>query len=203
MHARTLILAFLVGAIVAGGLTWLIRRSGTEAAQVIADAPDSPRGADPAVNITPRTEPAPGPGTGTASNEDLVALEAANRRLEEEIARLEARVLELKPPPLDPNAFRFGLPAKTPAFDKADWPVLSDHAGKLSKLLLELKDVMGGGDAPPRKLLQDIGLANHPLALFAVAFGGDMEDVSANGAYTHPAVVSNMVRAALRGLVAT
>ena len=191
MNVRTLVVSFLVGAVVAGGAAWLLLRRGTDAG-VVADAPPAASGAaDPA----PDPEPAPAAGVST---EQLLALEAKNRELEGEAARLEARLTELEPPPLDPDAFRFGLPEKTPAFDKADWPTLCGHAAELSKLLAELRERIVTGQDVGAGFQQRIIKHNTPLALFAVAFGAEMEDATPNGAYTHPAVVANMIRAALQ-----
>ena len=194
MNVRTLLVSFLVGVVVAGGATWLVLRSQAGAgatgdatphdAVESAERPGAPASSSSAV-----------PGIST---EQLLALESENRELEGELSRLEARLVELKPPPLDPDAFRFGLAAKTPAFDKADWPVLVGHAAELSKLLAELREKIISGEDMGPGFQQRIVKHNTPLALFAVAFGAEMEDTTPNGAYTHPAVVSNMIRAALR-----
>lgn len=192
MPLRTLIVSFLLGAVVAGGVTWLVLtpRSADETAADATTAKDA--GAPAATDVGDVPTPEEGPGTA-----ELLALEAQNRDLEGEVERLEARLLELKPPPLDPDAFRFGLPEKTPAFDKADWHDLSGKAAKLTAILAELRERVVNGQEVDGAFQARIIQANQPLATFAGTFGAEMEDLTPNGAYTHPAVVANMIRAAL------
>lgn len=192
MNLRTLLVSFVVGAVVAGGATWLVLRRGAGDGAIDAPAPTAP-------DDTARRPATLQPGADVGvSTEDLLTLEAENRELEGEVARLEARLTELRPPPLDPDAFRFGLPEKTPAFDKADWPMLCGHAAELSTLLADLRERIVTGQDVGAGFQQKLMKHNTPLALFAVAFGAEMEDTTPNGAYTHPAVVANMIRAALQ-----
>ena len=179
MNLRTLLVSFVVGAVVAGGVTWLVLRRGGGDGETHA----APSATDDAARRPATLQPGADVGVST---EELLALESENRELEGEVARLEARLLELKPPPLDPDAFRFGLAAKTPAFDKADWPVLVGHAAELTKLLAELRERILDGRDVDAGFQQRLVKHNTPLALFAVAFGAEMEDTTPNGAYTHP-----------------
>ncbi len=168
-----------------------------EAAGKDGEAPDA---SDPA------SEPASLEGAPVAK-ERYDELQARVRTLEKEKTDLQAKVEKLgadleaaQTKPLDPQAFRFGVPKSAPAFDKADWTELADHVVKLRKVLGDLPAQVEseGKDfhltpATAHALQQH----NTPLAMFAVGFGNDVSDATPNGAYTHPAVLANLIRAEL------
>lgn len=191
MNFTNLLLSFLLGALIVGGVTWLALRGGEP--EVVAGRASATGEAvtDPASEATAPDAP--------DAVDRFFGLTAENRDLEKDVKRLQARLVELNPPPFDPAAFRFGLPEKADAFDQAKWPELSGHMTALGKVLAPLRESLAAGRQPSGKELADIVKHNTPLEEFAVRFGGDLDDSTPNNSYTHPAVVANLVRASLMG----
>jgi RNA polymerase sigma-70 factor (ECF subfamily) len=142
----------------------------------------------------------------------LEASEASRReaQLQEEVRTLRAQVADLTNEkealakaqaqanaPLDPKALRFGLGGPTPNFDKADWADLSSHMTEMTKMMPKLREQLARGESPGAELGQAIGEHNMPLAMFAMATAGELNGSGPNGAYTHPAVLANLMRSAL------
>lgn len=204
MNTRNLIVAFLLGALVAGGAVWMGIRYTRAAAAVdpipraggdVASAADEglPSGALPARRSADDPELVGAP-SAPARFEDL---QEENRELKGKVEELEAQIEVLRPKPRDPRAFRFGVPRQAQVFDKAEWPTLAGHMKELTATLAELKDTVTAGGQPSQAQIARIVKHNTPLATFAVGFGSDIGDGTANGAYTHPAVIANLMRAAL------
>lgn len=134
----------------------------------------------------------------------IAALEKARTALEQEKAALAGQVQDLKtliksltPEPLDPKALRFGLAATTPTFDKADWSALSGHVSEMARIMPRLRTSMQEGGQPSPEVIQALQEHNTPLAMFAVQAAAELKGTGPNGAYTHPAVIANLIRAAL------
>ncbi|MFV1960135.1 MAG: hypothetical protein ACC662_12070, partial [Planctomycetota bacterium] len=117
--------------------------------------------------------------------------------LEAEAPSLRLRADELRPKPTDPASFRFGVPEKAPSFDAADWKVLAIHVKALAALLQQIATDLEAGKQPTPAMGAKIQKENMPLALFAGSFGSDVGDATPNGAFTHPDVYANFVRALL------
>ncbi len=134
-----------------------------------------------------------------ASSEDFAAAEALNRELKAELAALRARP---RPQPEvivsdNPPTFSFGIPEDAPAFAGADWKKLGGHATRLTALLRELREALARGESPSSAATSSIQRENMPLALFTMQLAGDVEDMTPNGAFVHPAVTANLARGML------
>jgi hypothetical protein len=124
-----------------------------------------------------------------------------NRRLNEELVTLRSEMQGMvKPPVRVPHVFRFGITRKTPVFNKADWKVLGHHMTELARVIPDLAKAIGKGRRPSDKVMKLIGKHNSPLAMFAMAANEELGGAGPNGAYTHPAVMSNLIRSALLGV---
>ena len=164
-----------------------------------------------------RTEAPPPPGAGALPRfEEYVSEQAAsltggeravahlaevterNEVLKTKVAALGAEVAGLEPQAVkaDPQAFRFGVQSTAPNFDKADWPDLAGHLLELSKVLVDIRDEVLAGGQPSAKSMQGIQKHNTPLGLFALSIGPEMGQ-EPHIAYTHPAVIANLIRSAL------
>jgi hypothetical protein len=146
-------------------------------------------------------------GTG-APDPILEGAPGAEARFEEmkrENARLEAAVKELQAeldrrppaPERDPSAFRFGLGEKTPVFDQAEWGTLGGHLVELAKSLAGLRKEIDENGQPGPGTIAAIQKHNIPLATLAIGLAAEVGGAGPNGAYTHPAVIANLLRAAL------
>jgi len=123
--------------------------------------------------------------------------EATIADLKAKLEVAEAAMAEAKPPPADPRAFRFGLSEKTPTFDQADWASLAGHMTAMTAAIPGLMDVLASGKQPDAGSLAKIQEHNMPLAAFAIQAANELAGTGPNGAYTHPAVIANLMRAAL------
>ncbi len=185
-----LLIAFVLGALIAGTVVYVVRH------QAPVEEPTAPPASERVK--TPRRPP---PAAALVGSPEAVArlagIEAENARLQEEIDELEASI-EAAVAPKDPEAFRFGVPEDAPTFDKADWPALGSHMTKLSELMPGfMKTIAEGGDVAA--VIGPVQKHNMPLAQFAIALSRDLgESDMPNKAYTHPAVIANLMRAALQ-----
>ena len=98
---------------------------------------------------------------------------------------------------LAPLVFRFGLGDSTPVFDRADWPKLGGHLVELAKAITTLPDAIASGQGIDMATRQKLQQHNTPLAGFAVGAAQELGGTGPNGAFTHPAVMANLMRAAL------
>ncbi len=192
--------AFLVGAGLAGALTWQTVGRTTD------DPPAIQAGSLPG-GLGLGGADAHGRGEGSEGRpavlrgriptaEALSALEAENEAL-----RARARALEQErstlAPARNPHAFRFALPENAPTFDGAAWAELAGHVLAMKDLMAALKAAVEAGEKLPPPILRELRAHNTPLAHLAVRLGPELETDNPNQAYTHPAVVANLVRAAL------
>jgi hypothetical protein len=201
----------LACALMGAGLTFLFSRSRQEKA---GDMPGSPPVRVAASESPAEREEPTGKGKKKSPSKSSPAevkdppsppladrtarLEKENLELQARLRELQAKVDELTAPPVRaPEVFRFGLGEKTPAFDKADWKDLSTHMSELAKAMPKLADEITkthNVSDSTRRLLQKHNL---PLAKFAIEAAGEIEGTGPNGSYTHPAVIANLIRAAL------
>jgi hypothetical protein len=159
------------------------RHEGTDTAGHVAGHDAAPE---------PRMAGSPG------ASERLQELTKKNADLTAEVETLRAKVKEYEnPPPADPTSFRFGLAKTTPVFNKAAWPELAEHVRELTKTLAGLPETIARGEQPSAALLAAITKHNMPLAAFAIQLSTEVGGTGPNGAYTHPAVVANLIRASL------
>jgi hypothetical protein len=130
--------------------------------------------------------------------EEVAALKEENEALKKKVEELSEQVRKFTAPaPRSPEVFRFGLGETTPVFDKADWKTLSGHVRDLSAVMPALaKDISGGG-RPSDTTVRELQKHNMPLARFAIQAAAEVPGTGPNGSYTHPAVIANLVRAAL------
>ena len=199
MSLKNFALAFLLGALLAGGVAWLLAGPAALRGEPSPHSAGEGDETETARSKAIATRAPSGPtlvGSADAST-DFAALRSENVELRAEVAALEAKVEALRPKPRDPRAFRFGVPGQAPSFDRAEWKALAGHMEELTGHLAKLKDTVTSGKQPSAADVAAIRKSNAPLASFAVSFGADLEDLTANGAYTHPAVVANLIRAAL------
>ena len=214
MNARSFLLAFVLGAVLAGVPTWLVLRGKGGGAGSALDRPPA-AGPGSGLPVSATGDPAAGGApAGQVAGETLadavlrgapgaldrvLAIEAQNKDLAKEVGDLKAEIERLTPLPADPQAFRFGIPTTSPAFDQAKWGEMAEHTKALAGSMIELRDtIVSGGELSP-KLISDLQKHNMPLVAFAIAFSGEVDDPTVNGAYTHPAVLANLIRAALLG----
>ena len=149
--------------------------------------------------------PAPAPDDAAAatlrgrglSPERIAGLSAENARLLVDVERVREQLARFAPPPADPTAFRFGLPAETPTFDRADWTALAGHALALTALMGETQVEVTAGREPSADLVARIRAHNTPLAHFTLAVAAEVGASQPNAAWTQPSVLSSLVRAAL------
>ncbi len=144
----------------------------------------------------PRLEGSPTSKREAALTAELKTLREQLNALTAEKAALEKeRLAALQP--FDPKALRFGLVGPTPNFDKADWDQLAIHVSEMAKILPRLRDDLAAGKELGPDVAQAIGEHNTPLAIFAISTADELKGTGPNGAYTHPAVIANLMRAAL------
>jgi hypothetical protein len=206
MNGTRIVVLFLAGALLGGllgvfvlgpslrgdaGLDRAGHEDGASESRDPLDDPDRDRD-DPTLRGAP------------VASERFQELEQENEELRSERETLSAKVEELESKieastitPRDPQAFRFGVPGKAPTFDEADWTALADHMTELKETLSELPEFIRSGQAPSQAFQTRIQKHNMPLAMFAVGFGSDTKDSTPNGAFTHPAVIANLMRASL------
>lgn len=141
-------------------------------------------GQDPAVQVA-------------ALRQQLTAAKESLTAREKEVAELKTQVAAASHAPFDAKALRFGLTGATPTFDKADWAGLSGHVVELAKALGSLPKAMRDGGQPGPEIMAVVAEHNTPLAIFAVTASAELKGTGPNGAYTHPAVIANLIRAAL------
>ncbi|MHC5036494.1 MAG: hypothetical protein ACYTHM_04200 [Planctomycetota bacterium] len=122
-------------------------------------------------------------------------------RLKDEAKKLKARIAELEAltdgKPRAKEIYRFGLKDKTPFFDASDWPVLSKQLTTLKDSIRVLFDEFKKTGDVSSKTVMEVRKHNMPMATFAVGTSKDIEGVTANSAFTHPAVVANFIRSIL------
>ncbi|MFM8979658.1 MAG: hypothetical protein ACKOSS_04250 [Planctomycetia bacterium] len=198
---------------------WCGAVAGWVAARQVRDgqgSSDSPPAGAPATDEpapAPPTEPSASPAPRLASG----ARDAREAELEAEIQRLRTALAQAQPqapPPTGaqpagtqpgggaptaaaaPSPFRFGLAGETPRFDAADWGALAKGVRGLSDLTPRLLEGLASG-APDAVLMQEAGELNMPLATFAISTAKELGGTGPNGAFTHPAVLANLLRAAL------
>ncbi|MHC4778258.1 MAG: hypothetical protein ACYTFG_06775 [Planctomycetota bacterium] len=177
----------------------------TEEAAGTTPAPDAPpndlpaRGAerpDAPEEETGEREPIAPSGT-----KDSTALEKENAELKELVADLRKKLVNAPLiPARSPEVFRFGLSEKTPSFDKADWKDLSTHMVALAPIIKDIFEPISRGEQPSPSAIQKAQKHNMPLAVFAVKAAEEIEGTGPNGSFTHPAVVANLIRAALENV---
>lgn len=205
MASSTTSFTFVAVALGAGlGLGWL----GARTFDGGADAPAqrrAPVDGEPVPHVTPGSASGPTPALEASEVARLEArYQAQVKDLERKNAELSAALESQKqalaaatPPPLDAKALRFGLAGPTPVFDGADWAALAGHVSEMAKIMPQLSADLAAG----RELSPDIqqGLQEHntPLASFAVAASRELKGTGPNGAYTHPAVIANLIRSGL------
>lgn len=200
-HALPLLLALAAGA--AGG--WLVARSTST-----PPAPDDTRHAAPPAAPSPATAPAaPEASSPAAPRLGCAETSPPEAELKAELARLRAALaqaeherdaLKAASPAArearNPATFRFGLAGETPRFDAADWPALAKNVRGLSDLMPRMAEGLSKGE-PDTGLMQEAGELNMPLAAFAISTAKELGGTGPNGAFTHPAVLANLLRAAL------
>ncbi|MHC5011393.1 MAG: hypothetical protein ACYTG6_10640 [Planctomycetota bacterium] len=204
MKTSLFVITLLLGIAAGGGVGWVLwgadapgaaggtqRREGEEAQTPI-------RTESPGATVTAEDDETVELRGAPGASQRLEDLESENRELEAQVEALQARVEELAPAaPKDPEAFRFGLATSTPSFDGADWPNLAAHMRALADGMPDLRDEILAGQQPSAATIQKLQRHNTPLAAFAIAVSAEMEGTEPNDAYTHPAVIANLIRAAL------
>ncbi len=210
------VLAVLAGAALGAGVVLALKAGPSAGTPATLDATPGPASRPPALG---GASGGGGDGTGslppaTATHAPppewetrRAALEKENRALQEEVAALQARVeaAAAAPPPAAGPAgagagaktLRFGLPEKTPTFDAADWGKLAGHMLSMHKAIPGLVEEMSAGKDPSPATIAEIQKDNMPLAVFAIGASQELPGTGPNGAYTHPAVIANLVQAAL------
>jgi len=122
-------------------------------------------------------------------------LEEENRALKAETARLAAAPAAGPEP--RKKGYRFGLKAKTPVLDEADWPALATQFTDLRKALPPVIEEFCRTGTVSFKTQLEMGEKNQPLAIFTVKASGEAKGMAPNSTFTHPAVVASMIRALL------
>ncbi len=211
------VLAALAGAAVGAGAVLALKSGPAAGAPATLEAPPAPAPRPPGAGTATADGGAgtPAPGAATAAHPPppewetrRAALEKENRALLEEVTSLKARVEASATATTTPPAgraeggagaktLRFGLPETTPTFDKADWGGLAGHMMSMHKVIPGLMQEMASGKDPSPATIAAIQKDNMPLAIFAVGAAAELPGTGPNGAFTHPAVIANLVRAAL------
>lgn len=93
--------------------------------------------------------------------------------------------------------FRFGLKDKSPAFDNADWKKLGVSIKDMNELMPELMKSIAAGKQPNPALMTKLQKSNMVLAAFAIQSSSELDGTGPNGAFTHPAVMANLVHSLL------
>ncbi|MDF1661063.1 MAG: hypothetical protein P1V97_04795 [Planctomycetota bacterium] len=122
---------------------------------------------------------------------------AEKTQLDKEVLALKSAVKESVPEPAKNKLFRFGLKDKTPVFDKADWKQLGVSIKDMNKLMPELMKSIAKGEQPNPALMTKLQKSNMVLAAFAIQSASELEGTGPNGAFTHPAVMANLVHSLL------
>jgi hypothetical protein len=201
---RSPLLAGTFGLVLGTVLGWGLHRTG-----LLPDDDAASRAAPDETQPDPLRAPSDAPGAApTLEASEVARLEARwqarVKELEQQKAALAAEVETQKraaaaaaPAPLDPKALRFGLSGATPVFDGADWTELAGHMSELAKVLPKLRDDLAAGREMGPETQSAVQQHNTPLALFAVSASKELKGSGPNGAYTHPAVIANLIRAGL------
>jgi hypothetical protein len=92
----------------------------------------------------------------------------------------------------------FGKYAALEALRDADWKDIGGAAMRLNDLLLALVEKMGKGDSPSQAEMQEMQAENLKLLKLATGIMGRIPtQVTGNGEYTHPVVLSNILASML------
>ncbi len=154
--------------------------------------------APPPAHDTPRLEAPEGARREAALQAEVAALRGALEAAERERDALRAAATPSKAPS-GPASLRFGLTGPTPAFDAADWPTLGENARRLAPLMRQMMEGIAKGE-PDTPLIQQAGELNMPLAQLTMAAAKELGGTGPNGAFTHPAVLANLMRATLAAM---
>ena len=200
---RFVVLFVLLGATCGAGLAWALRpsaeaSSGDAVGRTAAPAtPEAGLRVDPAAAEAEAADEASLTG-GERAAAHLAEVTERNETLKASVTALQERVAALEPEAVeaDPRAYRFGVQTTAPNFDQADWKDLAGHLLELSKVLVDIRDEVLAGGQPSAKSMQGVQKHNTPLGLFALSIGEEM-GAEAHIAYTHPAVIANLIRSAL------
>jgi hypothetical protein len=205
MVSKGILLALLLGACCGLAVAWAMSGPADETATGIED-PEGQKAANPDLRRSPEPDPdavrnVPGEATLTGGSRAADRYGEAvqkNEALRARVKELEERVADLAPKAVDPQAFRFGLPEKVASFDSADWPTLADHMLELRDLITAVRDEFLRIGRPTAATMTRVQKHNMPLARFALALGPEIGEDNANSAYTHPAVIANLIRSSLQ-----
>ncbi len=198
------VLALVVGA--ASG--WFLKPAGEPAPDPVQDASD-----DPAPAPQPDT---PSPELGNEVTVLKAELEQVRKDLRDETARREGAEIEISKLRLKNDELRAaaerGTTPDTPTVAKGvrypydkykkplesiDWDVAGDAIGHIAPLLEELVKARAEGKPIPPSV-GNIQRYNGPLVTAALtAQQGGLSGTGANGAFTHPVMLANMIYAAL------
>lgn len=129
--------------------------------------------------------------------ERYASAQAANARLRAERDRLTAELGRLALQPLDPAVFTFGWPTDGEAFQHTNWLELAEHVRVMTGLLPEVRAAVASGGSVDPNVQRMLKSHNEALVVFAMTVASDLGTTHANLAYTHPAMLSNLVRALL------
>jgi len=218
--AKGVVLGLVAGAAVGGGAVWVLRTPATGGSLDGSSAGGGAMVSVPADELAALRAAAAGPATPTPTDPSTPPPPApdTDRALEEarrvqadqaaEVERLRAELAKLRTAPAsDPAAsaggttandrFRFGLAGKTPVFDGADWTELGGHLTALAEVIGELRTAISEGREMDMATRQKLMQHNSPLAAFALQATKELGGTGPNGAYTHPAVMAQLIRAAL------
>ncbi len=220
----TTVAAALVGVMIGATAVWLLLETSIEPGPVATtNAPDKPASQTP---TDPEPDPVLERALADAnaavnarreadrelakarSERDSAATEV--KQLKQEVERLKdeaAKAIETKPEPEQPEPPKpgsvpvaFGKWADLPAIRDANWDEIGGAAREMVPLLKELAEAMAEGKSPPPALMQKIGEHNRKLVNhYAKVMGSLPTHASANGEFTHPINLANMLAAQLKG----
>lgn len=96
-----------------------------------------------------------------------------------------------------PGTFRFGIKAKSPIFEKQNWAELGGHVAAMLQDIPAFAQGMVDTGKPDMEIMKRLAPHNQPLATLTMAAQGEIEGTGFNGPFTHPAVMANLLSAAL------
>ncbi len=186
-------------AVVTGVVTWhTVSRTGTGSGGEVVRLEADRAGADGAATLVSENE----------------RLRERLRDLEQQVAELHTRperelapapAVEEPPPPEPvlaepaPAELAFGDPAYAEALAAVDWKLVGDVTHEMGPMLVDLAKLMeNGGEVPPELAIQIQQLNSKLLAQLPALLKAELPGFGANGAYTHPLVVSNSLASTLQ-----
>jgi hypothetical protein len=130
---------------------------------------------------------------------DLAEVRAEREALDAALSELRESTAEVEAPARKGPAISFGEYAELDELKDADWDKLGDSAGSMIPLMIEMRELLARGEDIPRDLQERVGRYNMNLVAHYMQVRDKLPThAAANGEYSHPINLANMLDAQLR-----